>query len=80
LQDSTAKYKANADKKRHFVEFEVGDFLWVVLTKDRFPVEYNMLAARKIELFEIVEKISYTTYRLKLPSHIKTSNVVNVKH
>jgi hypothetical protein len=31
-------------------------------------------------MFEIVEKISYTAYRLKLSSHIKTSDVFNVKH
>lgn len=81
MQDSTAKYKANADKKLRFVEFKVGDFMWAVLTKDRFPVgEYNKLAARKIEPFEIVEKISYIAYRLKLPSHIKMSDVFNVKH
>jgi hypothetical protein len=34
LQESTAKYKAKADKKRRPLEFEEGDFVWVVLTKD----------------------------------------------
>jgi hypothetical protein len=49
LQESTTKYKANADKKRRAVEFEEGDFVWAILTKDRFPVgEYNKLAARKV--------------------------------
>ena len=38
LLKSTAKYKAAADKKRRLVEFEVGDFVWAVLTKDRFSV------------------------------------------
>jgi hypothetical protein len=48
LQDSTAKYKASADKKRRTVEFEEGDFMWTILTKDRFPVgEYNKLVAHK---------------------------------
>ncbi|GKF97714.1 hypothetical protein Tco_0293535 [Tanacetum coccineum] len=29
---------------------------------------------------EIVEKINYNAYRLKLPSHIRCSDVFNVKH
>ncbi|KAI9160080.1 hypothetical protein LWI28_003709 [Acer negundo] len=52
-----------------------------VLTKDRFAIgEYNKLAAKKIGPLEIVEKINPNAYRLKLPSHIRTHNVFNVKH
>ena len=81
LQESTAKYKANANKKRHSLEFEEGDFVWVFLTKDRFPVgEYNKLAARMIGPVEIVKDINPNAYQLKLPSHIKTSDVFNIKH
>jgi hypothetical protein len=70
-----------ADKKRRPLEFEKGDFVWVVLTKDRFPIgEYNKLAAGKIGLVEIVKKINANAYQLKLPNHIKTSYVLNVKH
>ncbi|GJZ15852.1 putative reverse transcriptase domain-containing protein [Tanacetum coccineum] len=59
----------------------VCDFVWAVLTKDRFPVgEYNKLSAKKIDLLEIVEKINSNAYRLKLPSHIRCSDVFNVKH
>ncbi|GJV32644.1 putative reverse transcriptase domain-containing protein [Tanacetum coccineum] len=48
---------------------------------DRFPVgEYNKLSAKKIGPLEIVEKINYNAYRLKLPSHIRCSDVFNVKH
>ena len=55
--------------------------MWAILTKDRFPVgEYNKLAARKVGLVEIITKINPNAYRLKLPSHIKTSAVFNVKH
>ena len=55
--------------------------MWAVLTKDRFSVhEYNKLASRKIGPHEIVEKINSNAYRLKLPSHIHTSDVFNVKH
>ncbi|KAI9174135.1 hypothetical protein LWI28_012455 [Acer negundo] len=81
LLQSVEKYKLAADKKRRHLEFEVGDFVWAVLTKDRFAVgEYNKLAAKKIGPLEIVEKINPNAYRLKLPSHIRTHNVFNVKH
>jgi hypothetical protein len=63
LQESTTKYKADADKKRRSLEFEEGDFVWAILTKDRFPVgEYNKLAARKIGPVEIVKKINPNAY------------------
>jgi len=59
----------------------VGDFIWAMLTKDRFPIgEYNKLSAQKIGLVEIMEKINSNAYHLKLPSHIRTANVFNVKH
>jgi hypothetical protein len=51
------------------------------LTKDKFPVgEYNKLVVRKVGPIQIIEKINLNAYRLKLPSHIKMSNVFNVKH
>jgi hypothetical protein len=63
------------------VEFEEGDFLWTILTKDRFIVgEYNKLPARKIGLVEIIENINLNAYWLKLPKHIKMFDVFNVKH
>jgi hypothetical protein len=81
LQESTAKYKATADKKRRPLEFEEGVFVWAILTKDRFPIsEYNKLAARKIGFIVIVKKINANAYQLNLPSHIKTADVFNIKH
>ncbi|PKI72482.1 hypothetical protein CRG98_007149 [Punica granatum] len=59
----------------------VGDFVWAILTKDQYPArEYNKLSARKIRSVEVIEKINPNTYRLKLPSHIRTTDVFNVKH
>ncbi|CAL8151352.1 unnamed protein product [Prunus armeniaca] len=40
------------------MEFNVGDFVWVILTKDRFS----------------------NAYKLKLPNHVRTSDVLNVKY
>lgn len=63
------------------VEFEVGDFVWAILTKDHFLAhEYSKLAAKKIGLVEIVKKINPNAYRLQLPSHVHTFDVFNVNH
>ncbi|PKI69548.1 hypothetical protein CRG98_010076 [Punica granatum] len=81
LTAANAKYKQAADKKRCSVEFEVGDYVWAILTKDRYPAgEYNKLSARKIGPVEVIEKINSNAYRLKLPIHIRTTDVFNVKH
>lgn len=78
---ATAKYKEQADQKRRAVDYDVGDFVWAILTKDRFPAyDYSKLAAKKIGPVEIVEKINSNAYRLRLPSHVHTSDVFNVKH
>nr|GEU48200.1 putative reverse transcriptase domain-containing protein [Tanacetum cinerariifolium] len=81
LVHANSKYKQDADQKRWHVDFEIGDFVWVVLTKDRFSVgEYNKLSAKKIGSLEFVEKMNSNAYLLMLPSHIRCSDVFNVKH
>ncbi|GJX07157.1 putative nucleotidyltransferase, ribonuclease H [Tanacetum coccineum] len=48
---------------------------------DRFHVtEYNKLSVKKIGPLKIVEKINSNAYHLKLPSHVRCSDVFNVKH
>ncbi|GJR75258.1 putative reverse transcriptase domain-containing protein [Tanacetum coccineum] len=81
LVRANSKYKQDADQKRRQVDFEAGDFVWAVLTKDRFLVgEYNNLSAKKIGPLEIVEKINSNAYRLKLPSHIRCLCLFMWKH
>ena len=81
LRLASAKYKEMADRHRRDVQFKVGDKVWAVLTKERFPVhEYNKLKARKIGPLEVVEKINANAYQILLPAHIRCSDVFNVKH
>ena len=81
MEKAAGKYKELADRKRRHVEFDVGDYVWAVLTKDRFSAgEYNKLSSRKIRLLDIIEKINPNAYRLKLPSHIDIADVFNVKY
>ncbi|KAH9763650.1 Endonuclease [Citrus sinensis] len=81
FKQTTEGYKIVADKKCRALDFQVGDLVWAVLTKDRFSVgEYNKPFARKIGPLEIIEKINPNAYRLKLPSDIHTADVFNIKH
>lgn len=74
---SNDKYKARVDCTRRKLLFEVGDLVWVVLARDRFPVgEYNKMKDHKIDPSEVLQN----AYRLRLPSHLNTPNVFNIKH
>ena len=37
IEKHDAKYVEQANRRRKYVEFEVGDLVWVHLHKDRFP-------------------------------------------
>ena len=81
LTTSTAKYKKDADKKRRELIFEPGELVWVILTKDCLPAgEYNKLKSRKIGPVEVLAHISNNAYRVRLPAHLRTSDVFNVEH
>ncbi|GJU61710.1 putative reverse transcriptase domain-containing protein [Tanacetum coccineum] len=55
--------------------------VFVTLGLELIPIgEYNKLSAKKIGPLEIVKKINSNAYHLKLPSHIRCSDVFNVKH
>ncbi|CAA7036099.1 unnamed protein product [Microthlaspi erraticum] len=81
LEKSAEKYKAAVDVHRREVQLNVGDLVWAVLTKDRFPQgQYNKLKPRKVGPLEIIEKINSNAYRLRLPPHMHTADVFNIKH
>ena len=59
FEETTEGYKIMAGKKSQAFEFQVGDVVWAILTKDRFSVgEYNKFSAKKIRPLEIIEKIN----------------------
>ncbi|XP_017255857.2 transposon Ty3-I Gag-Pol polyprotein isoform X1 [Daucus carota subsp. sativus] len=81
IEASNLKYKAAADIHRRKVIFKEGDNVWAVLTKDRFlPGENHKLHDRKVGPCKILKRVNDNAYQLKLPSHIKSSDVFNVKH
>ncbi|CAL9232327.1 unnamed protein product [Arabidopsis halleri] len=63
LEESVSIYKQAADVHRRRLIFEVGDFVWAVLTKDRMPARaYNILKAKKIGPLEVLERINDNTF------------------
>ncbi|KAH6761169.1 hypothetical protein C2S51_018118 [Perilla frutescens var. frutescens] len=81
LEQANARHKAATDVHHRDVQFEVGDLVWAILTRDRFPAhEYNKLVSHKIGPLEVVAKINPNAYRVKLPNGYRTSDVFNVKH
>ncbi|XP_042954672.1 uncharacterized protein LOC122291092 [Carya illinoinensis] len=55
IHESNTKYKTRVDSHRRQVLFDVGDFVWAILTRDHFPIdEYNKLKDRKIGPCEVV--------------------------
>ncbi|CAN1222798.1 hypothetical protein LINGRAPRIM_LOCUS674 [Linum grandiflorum] len=78
---TTANSKADVDQTRRDIHFDLGDFVWAIPTKDRFhALEYNKLVATKIGLVKIVAKFKPHVYRLRVISHIRTSDVFNMTH
>ncbi|PWA66819.1 NB-ARC, P-loop containing nucleoside triphosphate hydrolase [Artemisia annua] len=60
LGRANSKYKQDATQKRRHVDYEVGGFVWAILTKDRFPVgEYNKLSAKRL-ILDAVARIRYS--------------------
>jgi hypothetical protein len=42
--------------------------------------EYNKLIERKTNHCEVLQKINNNDYKIRLPNHLKTSDVFNVQH
>ena len=69
-----------ANTLRKYVEFEVGDLVWVHLRKDRFPPrKVGKLKLRLDGPFKIIEKIGENAYKLQLPDEYEISPMFNVK-
>lgn len=63
IETNNSKYKTVVEKQKKLVVFDVGDYVWAILTKDCYPASvYNKLSARKVGLCEVIEKINDNAY------------------
>ena len=80
IEKQNAIYVEQANIHHKYVEFEVGDLVWVHLRKDRFPPgKFGKLKPRVDGPFKIIEKIRENDYKLQLPDEYEISPMFNVK-
>lgn len=63
------------------MEFDIGDLVWVVLTKGQYsPGEHSKHAVTKIGPVPILKNINPNAYGVHLPNHFHSWDVFNVCH
>ncbi|XP_057857737.2 uncharacterized protein LOC131066887 [Cryptomeria japonica] len=80
LDKSQAKYKARHDKHRIDHHFQVGDRVWLHISKERMQREGKKLKPIRYGPFEILEKIGTNAFHLNLPPYMQIYSVVNVEN
>jgi hypothetical protein len=80
LEKSQAKYKARHGKHRVDHSFEVGDEVWLYISKLRLKGEGKKLKPIRYGPFKIVDKIGNNAFRLDLSPYMQMYAVVNVEN
>jgi hypothetical protein len=84
LVESQALQKRNYNKGRIVPDIEVGDKILLNLKSLRLTEPGESLGKKLIQLydgpFEVTEKLSNLSYRVKLPSSYRIHNVLNIAH
>ncbi len=81
IENRNTKYKGAADRHRQKLTFNICDYIWVILTKDHYSADdYNKLSERKIDRCEMLKRINDNAYQVKLPNHLKMTDIFNMKH
>jgi hypothetical protein len=80
LEKSQAKYKTRHDKHRVDHSFQVGDEVWIYISKERLKGEGKKLKLIRYGPFKIINKIGNNAFHLDLPRYMKMYAVVNVEN
>jgi hypothetical protein len=71
LEKSQAKYKTRHDKHHVGHSFQVGDEVWIYISKERLKGESKKLKPIRYGPFKILEKIGNNAFRLDLPLYMQ---------
>jgi len=77
LEKSQAKYKARHDKHQMEHSFQVGDQVWLYISKYRMQGEGKKLKLIRYGPFKILEKIGENAFHLDLLAYVHIYSIVN---
>ena len=79
IERRTEQYVKQANKGRHKVVFEPGDWVWLHMRKERFPKQRrSKLLPRDDGPFQVLARINDNAYKLDLPGEYSVSASFNV--
>ncbi|KAL5801024.1 hypothetical protein ACOSQ3_032656 [Xanthoceras sorbifolium] len=79
IERRTEQYANQANKGRKKVVFEPGDWVWLHMRKERFPVQrHSKLLPRGDGPFQVIERINDNAYKLDLLGEYNVSASFNV--
>ena len=79
IEKKNEQYASHANKGKRRVTFELGDWVWVHIRKERFPAQRrSKLNPRGDGSFQILEKINDNAYKVDLPGEYNVSATCNV--
>jgi hypothetical protein len=70
LESSQSKYKKRHDKHRIDHHFQIGDQVWLHISKDRLQGEGRKLKPIRYGPFTILDKVGNNAFRLELPPYM----------
>ena len=79
IERRTEQYANQANKWRKTIVFELGEWVWLHMRKERFPVHRrSKLLPRGDGPFQVLERINDNAYKLDLPGEYNVSARFNV--
>jgi hypothetical protein len=79
IEKMNEKYRITGSKGWKEVKLELGDLVWLHLSKERFPdLRKSKLMSRADGTFKILEKIKDNAYKLELPIEFGVSPTFNI--
>jgi len=79
IEKKVGKYAKLANKRRKALLFDVGDWVWLHLRKDRFPTQRkSKLMPRGDGPFQVLKRINDNAYELDIPDTFLGSHTFNI--